>query len=249
MRIVKDIQYGECKENQLDIYLPETDGYDAIVYFHGGGIVSGDKADESYTGIAQSFVKNGYAFISVNYRMYPTAKYPDYLEDCAKAVAWAKAHIKKYGGGGSIYISGQSAGAWISAMLCLNEKFLKAVDISPMEIKGWIIDSAQMTSHFNILKYERNCNPSLQRIDEYAPLYYVDENTCFTKMLVLFYEDDMPCRPEQNMLFIKALQHFNKNVDLQYRQLKGGHCHGSCHRDEDGEYAYAKESMKWLKNA
>lgn len=57
--------------------------------------------------------------------MYPTAKFPEYLEDAAAAVAWAKAHIQEYGGNGELYVSGQSAGAWISMMLCVNEKYLK----------------------------------------------------------------------------------------------------------------------------
>jgi acetyl esterase/lipase len=248
MKTIENVQYGNCEINKLDIYLPKNDGFDTIVYFHGGGLESGDKKDENYLGMAQSFVEKGYAFISVNYHLYPTAKFPKYLEDCAKAVAWVKANIKEYGGNGNLYISGQSAGAWISLMLCLNEQYLKNVEVSPMEITGWIIDSAQTTSHFNVLKYEAGCNPCVQRIDEYAPLYYVNENTKFTKMLVLFYEEDMPCRPEQNMLFIKAVREFNRGANLQYKQLKGGHCHGSSFRDEDGEYDYVKESIRWLKN-
>ena len=248
MRFFQNVQYGNFEENKLDIYLPKTDVFDTVIYFHGGGLVSGDKTDNSYVEIAKRFVQEGYGFISVNYRMYPLIKFPAYLEDAARATAWVKGHLQSYGVSGELYISGQSAGAWISLMLCLNEKYLKNVGIFPMEIKGWIIDSAQTTSHFNVMKYENGCNPNLQRIDEYAPLYYVNENTKFTKMLMFFYEDDIPCRPEQNMLFIKSLQNFNKDVDLEYRQLKGGHCHGSSVPDEDGEYAYVKETFRWLKN-
>ena len=248
MKVYQDIAYGPNPENKLDMYLPNQNGYSTIVYFHGGGLESGDKADENYLGVAKSLVEKGYGFISVNYRMYPQAKFPDYLKDGAQAVAWVKAHIDEYGGNGDLYVSGQSAGAWMSIMLCLNEQFLQNVGISPLEIKGWIIDSAQMTSHFNVLKYETGEDPNLQRIDRFAPLYYVNSQTKCNRMLLLFYEEDIPCRPEQNMLFIKAMQSLNKSVDLQYKQLPGGHCHGSVERDEDGEYAYVKEAIRWFSN-
>ena len=247
MRVIKNVQYGVFPDNQLDLYLPQDTGFDTIVYFHGGGIESGDKADKSYQDIAQDFVKKGYGFVSVNYRMYSTgARFPQFLEDAALSVAWIKAHIKEYGGG-DFYVSGQSAGAWISMMLCLDEKYLQTVGVSPLEVKGWMIDSAQMTAHFNVLKYELGCNPNLQRINEYAPLYYLDENTKFNRMLILFYEKDMPCRVEQNMLFIKAAQTLCPANDLQYKMLKGTHCQGSISRGEDGEYAYVTETLAWLK--
>ena len=242
MQELLNIQYNEfCA---LDAYLPATKAFPTIVHFHGGGLVSGDKADENHVEIAKRFVQEGYGFISVNYRMYPQAKFPQYLEDAAQAIAWVKTHIQEHGGNGEVYVSGQSAGAWIAMMLCLNKAYLEAVETSPLAIKGWIIDSAQMTSHFNVLKYETGCNPSLQRIDEYAPLYYVDENTRFTKMLIIFYEKDMPCRPEQNMLLIAALKNFNGSADIEYAQLSGGHCHGSSHKDDDGEYAFVKEALR-----
>ena len=243
LNIAYDVETNCC----LDMYLPDGEGFSTVVYFHGGGIVSGDKAEANYTEIAEKFAANGYAFLSVNYRMYPDAKFPDYLYDAARAVAWAKQNIKGYGGSGDIYISGQSAGAWISSMLCLNDVYLKSVNVLPAEIKGWIIESSQMTSHFNVLKHEVGCNPNLQRIDEYAPLYYIDENTKFTRMLLLFYENDMACRVEQNMLFIKAIKYFYKDADIEYKILSGTHCHGSLVKDPDGEYPYVKESMRWLK--
>lgn len=67
-------------------------------------------------------------------------------------------------------------------------------------------------------------------------------------LTLLFYENDMSCRPEQNYLFIKAIQTFNKDADIQYKQLPGGHCHGSVHCDGNGEYDFVKENVRWLHN-
>lgn len=248
MKMISNVQYGEFSENKLDVYLPEGEGYSAIVYFHGGGFVEGDKAETCYKEIAETFVKNGYAFLSVNYRMYSHgAKFPQFLEDGAQAVAWAKARIQQLGGSGELYVSGQSAGGWLSMMLCLNESYLRAVGVNPQEIKGWMIDSAQTTAHFNVMKHEMDCDPRLQRINEFAPLYYLNANTKFSRMLLLFYDNDMPCRLEQNLLFIKAVKYVYPEADVSYKQLPGGHCHGSTKKDEDGEYAYAKEALRWLK--
>ena len=39
-------------------------------------------------------------------------------------------------------------------------------------ISGYISDSAQMTTHFNVLR-ERGLDTRLERIDEAAPLFYL----------------------------------------------------------------------------
>ena len=245
MKEILDVPFNaHCK---LDVYLPDKDGFDMVVYFHGGGLESGDKHNECYRDIGAKLVENGYGFISANYRMYPDgAKFPTYLEDAADAVAFAQKHAKEYGGNGGLYVMGQSAGAWISVMLCVEPKFLANVGVNTQDILGWGIDSAQMTSHFNILQKEKSCTPFAQRIDECAPLYYVDESTKFSRMILYFYEEDMPCRVEQNMLFYKAVKHFNPQADIEYKLLPLGHCHASSRKDEDGEYRFVKEILPWL---
>jgi acetyl esterase/lipase len=34
------------------------------------------------------FQKKGIAVVAANYRMYPDAKFPEFIRDCASAVAW-----------------------------------------------------------------------------------------------------------------------------------------------------------------
>lgn len=88
MRVYRNIKYGEYEKNILDIYLPEIQNFKTVVYFHGGGLESGNKSDSNYFEIAKVFVENGYCFVSVEYRMYPEAKFPDYLSDAAKSIAF-----------------------------------------------------------------------------------------------------------------------------------------------------------------
>ena len=221
--------------------------FKTIVYFHGGGIEVHGRACESAVGIAESFVRAGYAFVSADYRIYPDSKFPEFLEDASEVIRFVKKNISKWEGNGDIIISGQSAGAWISLMLCFDKHYLNDVGIEPQEIKGWLIDSAQTTAHFNVLKYELGESPNAQRINEYAPQYFVNERSSFTKILLIFYKNDIPCRYEQNMLFYKSILAFNNNADINYQVLEGEHCHGSSIRDADGEYAYVKVALNWLK--
>ena len=244
-----DVAYDCGEKNKLDAYLPDGKELPIIIYFHGGGLEAGDKGDENFREIGESFADSGYGFISVNYRLYGDgATFPDYINDCAKAIAYIKKNLSHFSGNGQIFVAGQSAGAWIALMLCLNPRYLNALNLSPLDISGWIIDSAQTTSHFNVIKRERGDNPLLQRIDEYAPLYYVDNNTRFTRMLMMFYREDMPCRPEQNRLFVSAVSAFNQNADIRFLELPGEHCHGSSVKDSDGQYPFVKETLKWLEH-
>ncbi len=243
--LIRDLKYAEHERCLLDVYTPETKDFPVVIYFHGGGLEAGSK---DFAGnFAEDICARGYGVVAPNYRMYGHGgKFPDFLRDAAAAVAFVKEHIQEYGGNGKIYISGSSAGAWLSLMLCLNKEYLSAVGIDPTEIDGWIIDSAQTCSHYNVINKERGDDTRLVRVDEYAPIYFVNESTRFSKMLLLFYEDDIPCRPEENMLFYKNVLRFYPDADISYVLLPGGHCQGVHARDTDGEYPYVKETFAWL---
>lgn len=249
MKTVCDLLYGTVTDNRADVYLPDVDGYDTVVYFHGGGMECGDKASENVKEIAEAFCNNGYAFVSVNYTLYPQAVFPIYLRECASAVRFALNEVAKKGGSGRVAVSGQSAGAWISLMLCFDESFLRAENVDTRDIFAWIIDSAQTTSHYNVMRYEKGLSPALQRIDEFAPLFYVNEKTRFSRMLLIYYENDMPCRPQQNQLLYAALKNFNPDARVETVCLKGTHCHGSSVKEKDGTYEYATVALDFLQKS
>lgn len=246
MRRFMDVQYSEYDETLVDIYLPDTDGYTTIIDFHGGGLDRGSKYSERYEEIAAAFTAEGYGFASVEYRKYPNAKFPDFLVDSAKSTAFIKNFVKDYGGNGEIIISGHSAGAWISLMLCLDKQYLAKEGIDSEEIKGWFIDSAQTTAHFKVLMQETGAHKRTQRINEYAPLLFVGEDTKFSRMMLLTYENDVVCRYEQNMLFYKAVLAFNPEAKIEYRLLSGNHCTATGQRDENGGSLYVKIFLDWI---
>lgn len=227
MSIIKDIVYGtqDCKNQVLDIYLPEEVSekeIDVLVYFHGGGLHGGDKTIGIHFERAAS---RGIAVVSANYRMYPTADFPDFLEDAALAVKWAREHMGEYCNVKRIFVGGSSAGAYITAMLAYDKKYLGMHGINTMDIAGYIIDSAQMTTHFYILK-ERGVNRRRIAVDEAAPLYHINENTEFPNAFVVVSDNDMPCRMEQNLVFLKTTEMFQcPEGKIQYKLMEGfSHC-------------------------
>ena len=122
---LKDISYADgtdayrkerCK---LDVYYPDTDkGFATLVWYHGGGLEGGSKE------LLEGFRRQGFAVVSVNYRLFPQAKCPDYIDDAAKALAWTFENIEKYGGDTDhIYVSGHSAGGYLALMLTLAKEF------------------------------------------------------------------------------------------------------------------------------
>ena len=142
MRKFLDVQYSSYDETLVDIYLPDEgkSGFRTIVNFHGGGLDHGSKASATMDELAAAFTSAGYAFASVEYRKYPGAKFPDFLVDCAKATAFVQNFVKDYGANDELIISGQSAGAWLSLMLCLNKTYLANEGINAEDVKGWFID-------------------------------------------------------------------------------------------------------------
>ena len=230
------------KNLYMDIFFPEVEDFFTIVYFHGGGLVEGDKGDSHE--FVKHLTKLGFAVATANYSLLTEKKFPECVKDAARAVKYVKDNIKSKG----ILVMGQSAGAYLTLMLCLNKKYLKEVGIDNKDIVAWISDAGQPTTHFNILKYERGLDPLLQRVDEAAPLYYVNKDTYFSHLLLMTYECDLPNRLEQNKLLMSSIKTFNKDLDVELKILKGEHCHGSSELDSDGEYETIKVIKEWVKS-
>lgn len=134
----------------------------------------------------------------------------------------------------------------MALMLCFDEKYLKDEGVERDRICAWIIDSAQTTSHYNVIRFEQSLSPKAQRIDKYAPLYYLDENTRFSRMLLIYYQNDMPCRPQQNQLLYAAIKNYNQDADVEMICLPGTHCSGSCEK-RNGVYPFAEKALAFLR--
>ena len=106
----------------LDLYRP--DGAQAalptILFFYGGSWKRGSR--EKYAFAARALAREGYLVAVADYRTYPDVKFPAFVHDGAKAVAWLTQNAEKYGGHtDQIHMVGHSAGAHIAAMIALDD--------------------------------------------------------------------------------------------------------------------------------
>ena len=205
---------------------------------------SGDR--KGGAALAEHAVKAGYAFVSVEYSMYPTARYPEFIVDAAQSVRHVQKRLPEVGGSGRIIITGQSAGAYLTMMLCMNPAYLHNFGVEMDGILAFVSDSAQQTVHYNVLR-ERGMDTRLERLDDAAPMYYACMNRVEKPLLIIYYENDFPCRPEQNILMYTSLKRFQPDAKIEITSLPGGHCAGSSHVDETGEFPYMKALLKFVK--
>ncbi|MBQ7982816.1 MAG: alpha/beta hydrolase [Clostridia bacterium] len=221
---------GKC--GLYDLYLPGDAGCecdDLFIYIHGGGIAGGDKAGERR--VFTLLAEQGIASASINYRMYPDgARFPVFIEDCAKAVAHIVAAGRKDCRFKRVTVGGSSAGGYLSMMLFFDPQYLGAYGISPRDIDGWFFDAGQPTTHFNILAKERGIDPVAVRIDEAAPMYFVDrpytDPETLPRIHFVWAENDMTARPEQNALMVRLLRHYGypQNKLTETFMPHNGHC-------------------------
>ena len=139
-RVVRDLAYIEPKTERqtLDVYAPGTGtNHPVVVWIHGGGWQRGSKAEMNVK--PQAFVDRGYVFIAFNYRLIPKVKMQDILVDVARAIRWAHQHAAEYGGDPkTLFVMGHSAGAQLAALICTDDRYLKAEGVPLNLIKGCV---------------------------------------------------------------------------------------------------------------
>ncbi len=187
-----------CK---LDIYYPENvDDFATVVWFHGGGLSGGNKF------IPEQLKNNRLAIVAVNYRLLPTATLVDCLEDAAAAVAWTFREIEKFGGDPQkIFVSGHSAGGYLTSMIGLDKKWLASFDIDPDSIAGLIPFSGHAISHF-AYRQSKGMKDTQPSIDEFAPLYYVRSDAPPLIIVSGDRELEMLGRYEENAYFWRMMK-------------------------------------------
>ena len=145
MRVQRDIAYVEKghERHELDVYAPTGGNIHPIaIWIHGGGWKKGDK-----TGVQskpKAFVEKGLVFVSVNYRFVPDVGVTEMARDIAKAIKWVHGHAGEYGGSPeTIFVMGHSAGAHLAALVCTDERYLKAEGLSLSNVTGCVpVDTA-----------------------------------------------------------------------------------------------------------
>lgn len=122
----------------LDIHAPESaKNLPVVFWIHGGGWQAGDKSDIQIK--PRVFAEQGFVFVSTNYRLLPEVEMGVLIQDVAKSLGWVHKNIGEYGGDPQrIFVMGHSAGAQLAAILCIDDRYLKAEGVPFSSLKGCV---------------------------------------------------------------------------------------------------------------
>ncbi|MCG8671263.1 MAG: alpha/beta hydrolase [Pseudomonadales bacterium] len=182
VKVVKDIPYGELARQHLDLYIPTTQKprY-TLMFIHGGGWRTGHK--DMYGFLGHALAKRGIATMVINYRLYPEASYPEFVNDAALALGWLETSGAYYGlSQAPLFLMGHSAGAHIAMLSTMDESFSQQFGYSADRIKG-IISMAGVYSF---------CPEKSELYQKIFPIQHSGENYADTKPLNFVADNGVP---------------------------------------------------------
>jgi acetyl esterase/lipase len=138
-RRTEGLHYGPGARQRLDVYRPANPVRQAplVVFFYGGNWSSGERADYRFVG--EALASSGIVAMVADYRLSPAFRYPVFVQDSARAVAWALQHAAEYDADpAKVFVMGHSAGAYNAAMVALDSRWLAAEGLKPARLAGWI---------------------------------------------------------------------------------------------------------------
>ena len=191
--------YAE-EQCRLDLYYPAKKDFATVVWFHGGGLKSGKRK------VPTELREKGLAVVAVSYRLHPKVKSPTYVQDAAAAVAWTFQNIEELGGNKTkIFVSGHSAGGYLTSMIGLDKRWLAEFDVDADDIAGLIPFSGHTITHFTV-RAERGIDGKRPIIDDMAPLYHVRDDCAPLILITGDRELEMLGRYEENAYLWRMMQ-------------------------------------------
>lgn len=186
---------------RLEFYYPANkQNYPTVVWFHGGGLKAGTND------IPEELKNKNIAIVSVGYRFYPKISAPKYIEDAAAATAWVFNNIEKYGGRkNKIFISGHSAGGYLTSMIGLDKKWLDKYGVDADSIAALIPFSGHTITHFTV-REERGIPGEQPIIDDLAPLFHVRPNAPPLILITGDRELELLGRYEENAYMMRMMK-------------------------------------------
>lgn len=146
--LTNDIHYVSQKLDEvttaqtLDVYKPNTIALaPVILYVHGGAWAFGDKKDVHVK--PNYFTHNGFAFVSINYRLRWDYKIYDQVVDLVSAIEWIQENGAEFGlDADRIVMKGHGAGGHLVSLVMTDSSYLRAEGLSGKGVKAVVsIDS------------------------------------------------------------------------------------------------------------
>lgn len=200
---------------KLDIH-HHTDSKDlpVIVWFHGGGLTGGQKF------IPAELMDQGYVIVAPNYRLIPDVTVSECIDDAAEAVNWVINNIAEYGGDPlQIFVSGHSAGGFLTSMIGLDKSRLEKYGIDADSLAGLIPYSGQVITHFSDRK-SQGIGELTPWVDRNAPLFYVRKDAPPYIIITGDAEQELYGRYEEN-LYMWRMMRLAGHPDVKIFKLDG----------------------------
>ena len=120
--IHRDVVYAQRGDRALhvDLYVPPAPRpAPVVVWFHGGSWEFGSKGFHLHL---RELTRDGFAVVSVQYRVISQAPWPAALDDCGESLRWLRANGSKFGiDPQRIVLAGESAGGQLAALVGMRE--------------------------------------------------------------------------------------------------------------------------------
>lgn len=196
--------YALNPTRKVDLYPHEGALKGDLFCLHGGGWSGGDRGGKSGD-IAKKAAKNGFRSWSLDYRLTPTVRWPEIMDDVLGCINWVKANYTVT----KVLGWGWSAGAHMSAEACN---------------RGWFDRAVIVSGPLNLV--DRPTNPDIDALcltsgyEAASPILHI---TPATTPMFLSYGSADPNIPQADGLeWFNALQAMRSAPDL-WRPYTGGH--------------------------
>ncbi len=251
---IHNIAYHDASAeyNVGDLYFRQDifdDGkkHPVMLYIHGGGFIKGDK-DYRITN-SEFFAHHGYFVFNIDYRMPPDVELEENFADIARAFNYIE-KLSRYCNidTDKIVVSGDSSGAYQSAMLCafanndsLRERFsLPKLKFKPAALAlmcglfdfdklsetpnrmGLVSKTMSIVLGFEVKKDYSNAS-DYEHIDFLSPINFVDKSWC--PVFITWAEDDILCIDQGKPMADKFREHGIKCKQFVVDGILNNHCY------------------------
>jgi len=133
---------------QVNILSPENASDAPVFMWIGGGAWAYVNRHQEMD-LCRKIAREGMVVVSIGHRLSPALlgenkreegiKHPEHVKDVAAAINWVHEHISEYGGNpAQLFIGGFSSGAHLSALVAMDERYLKAYGHETSVLSGII---------------------------------------------------------------------------------------------------------------
>jgi acetyl esterase/lipase len=214
---IANISYGPYERNVLDIWKAEGQGpRPLIVYIHGGGWTTGDKAQPADRYLP--YLEHGISYAAITYRLTPDNPLPAPVYDAVRAIQFIKSKAKEWNiDPMRIALTGGSAGACTSMYILLHDDMadpnsadpvlrqstrvaaaavsIGQTSIDPKVIEPWLGPQVLQHRMINMAVGELTIEGALANYEKYRPLYEefspINHLTADDPPLLMTYGNDM----------------------------------------------------------